>query len=106
MGSCMAPGSFNFYKMENISQKLNIFLQKTLGTGNLLYWTLFMHNSELPYTEQSSQNNKKSHTCEEGGGTPQNFLLVFIDELWKTRKIIILKKWKNMVEISFYTYAP
>ena len=40
-----------------------------------------MNNSEPSYTEQSSQNNKKSHTCEEGGGTPQNFLLVFIDEL-------------------------
>ena len=27
-------------------------------------------------------------------GTPQNFLLAFIDELWKTRKIRILKKLK------------
>ena len=25
-------------------------------------------------------------------GTPQNFLLAFIDELWKTRKIRLLKK--------------
>ena len=24
---------------------------------------------------------KKSHSCEEGGGTPQNFFLAFIDEL-------------------------
>ena len=24
---------------------------------------------------------KESHTCEDGGGTPQNFLLAFIDEL-------------------------
>ena len=23
--------------------------------------------------------NKKKHTCEEGGGTPQNFFLVFIE---------------------------
>ena len=29
-------------------------------------------------------------------GTPQNFLLTFIDELWKTRKIRILKKWKKI----------
>ena len=38
-------------------------------------------------------------------GTPQNFLLVFIDELWKTQKIRILKK--KMLEIlSFYTCVP
>ena len=35
---------------------------------------------------------QKSHTW----GTPQNFLLAFIDELWKTRKIRILKKWKKI----------
>ena len=29
-------------------------------------------------------------------GTPQNFLLAFIDELWKTQKIRILKKWKKI----------
>ena len=29
-------------------------------------------------------------------GTPQNFLLAFIDELWKTWKIRILKKWKKI----------
>ena len=29
-------------------------------------------------------------------GTPQNFLLAFIDELWKTRKIRILKKWTKI----------
>ena len=28
-------------------------------------------------------------------GTPQNFLLAFMDELWKTRKSKILKKWKK-----------
>ena len=28
-------------------------------------------------------------------GTPQNFLLTFIDELWKTWKIRLLKKWKR-----------
>ena len=30
-------------------------------------------------------------------GTPQNFLLAFIDELWKTWKMRILKKWKNQI---------
>ena len=29
-------------------------------------------------------------------GTPQDFLLAFIDELWKTWKIRILKKWKKI----------
>ena len=28
-------------------------------------------------------------------GKPHNFLLAFIDELWKTQKIRILKKWKK-----------
>ena len=31
-------------------------------------------------------------------GTSQNFLLAFIDELWKTQKIRILKKWKKIAE--------
>ena len=41
-------------------------------------------------------------------GKPQNFLSAFIDELWKTRKIRILKKWKKvLLEISsFYTCVP
>ena len=40
-------------------------------------------------------------------GTPQNFLLAFIDELWKTQKIRLLRKWKNFLEISsFYTSVP
>ena len=43
--------------------------------------------------------------------TPQNFLLAFIDELWKTRKIRLLKKWKKkkkkILEISsFDTCVP
>ena len=29
-------------------------------------------------------------------GLPQNFILAFIDEPWKTRKIRILKKWKKI----------
>ena len=37
-------------------------------------------------------------------GTSQNFLLPFIDELWKTWKIRHLKRWKKLLEISsFYT---
>ena len=31
-------------------------------------------------------------------GTSQNFFLAFIDELWKTQKIRILKKWKKIAE--------
>ena len=33
-------------------------------------------------------------------GTSQNFLLAFIDELWKTQKIRILKKWKKKKKIA------
>ena len=39
-------------------------------------------------------NIKKTHMWRRWG-TPQNFLLAFIDELWKTWKIKILKKWKK-----------
>ena len=40
-------------------------------------------------------------------GTPQNFLLAFTDEVWKTQQFRILKKWKNLLEISsFYTCVP
>ena len=31
-------------------------------------------------------------------GTPQNFLLALIDELWKTWKIRILKNWKKIAQ--------
>ena len=37
---------------------------------------------------------KKSHIYEEGGGTPQNFFLAFIDELEK-QLIQKLLKWAN-----------
>ena len=39
-----------------------------------------------------SDSKQKSHTCKEGGGTPQNFLLAFMDELWKPEKS---EFWKN-----------
>ena len=40
-------------------------------------------------------------------GTPQNFLLAFINGFWKTRKIRLLVKWKNLLEISpFYKCVP
>ena len=40
-------------------------------------------------------------------GKLQNFLLAFIDELWKTCKIKILKKWKKLMDISsFYICVP
>ena len=33
-------------------------------------------------------------------GTPQNLLLAFIDELWKTQKNQTFEKWKDMLYIS------
>ena len=49
---------------------------------------------------------KESHTCEEGDGTLQNILLAFIDEIWKTRKIRILKKMKtNCWRYHHFTYV-
>ena len=51
--------------------------------------------------------NKKKITHVLRWGKPQNFLLAFIDELWKTRKIRILAKWNKLLEISsFYTCVP
>ena len=51
--------------------------------------------------------NKKKITHMLGWGKPQNFLLAFIDELWKTWKIRILVKWNKLLEISsFYTCVP
>ena len=48
-----------------------------------------------------------NHTHVTRRGTPQNFLLAFIDELWKTQNIRILKNEKNLLEISsFYTWVP
>ena len=38
-------------------------------------------------------------------GTPQNFLLEFIDEFSKTRKTRLLKKWKRLLEISSFTHV-
>ena len=39
--------------------------------------------------------------------TSQNFLLAFIDQLWKTQKVRILKKWKKLLDIApFYTCVP
>ena len=54
-----------------------------------------------------SNNLGKNHTHAKKVGTPHNFLLAFIDELWKTWKIRILKKWKKkLLKISsFYTCA-
>ena len=52
----------------------------------------------------SSANKQKKITNMWRWGTPQNFLVAFIDELWKTQKIRILKTWKKLLERSlFYT---
>ena len=46
---------------------------------------------------------KKSCTCEEGGGTPQNFFLGFIDELKKQIFIRKTVEWpiKNKIILTF-----
>ena len=44
---------------------------------------------------------EKSHTCVEGGGTPQNFCLAFIDELQKQLLIKKLKKWAKEKSKNF-----
>ena len=38
-------------------------------------------------------------------GTPQNFLLAFIHELWKTWKIRILRKWKKKKKCWRYHFT-
>ena len=55
--------------------------------------------------ERKKGRQKKNHThVKKVGHTSEFFLLAFIDELWKTLKIRILRKWIKMLEISsFYT---
>ena len=50
------------------------------------------------------QKNKKSHTCEAGGHTSENFFLAFIDELWKTWKIRLEKMKKIAGDIISHVY--
>ena len=38
-------------------------------------------------------------------GTPQNFLLAFIDKPWKPKKVRILKKWKNSWIYHHFTHV-
>ena len=47
---------------------------------------------------------KKSRTCEEGGGTPQNFFLGFIDELEKQIFIRKTVEWANKKQNNFNIY--
>ena len=62
--------------------------------------TLFLTPKTLHYKNMSAffleTGILKNHTHVKKVGTPQNFLLAFIDELWKTRKISILEKWKKI----------
>ena len=44
---------------------------------------------------------KKSRTCEEGGGTPQNFFLEFIDEFEKQIFIRKTVEWANKKQKNF-----
>ena len=58
------------------------------------------------YSKASCKKKKTTHMWRRWG-TPQSFLLALINELWKTLKIRILKKWKRLLEISsFCTYVP
>ena len=59
------------------------------------------HLTWLKYKKRTTNEKKffyiyKNYTHTNKVGTPQNFLLALIDELWKTWKIRILKKWKKI----------
>ena len=49
---------------------------------------------------------KKSHTSEEGGAHLKNFIFPFIDKLWKTRQIRLLKNWKKFWRYHHFTRVP
>ena len=70
----------------------------------LVWWKTSNQNFlKLPH------NKKKITHMWRRWSTPQNFLLRFIDELWKAWKIRVLKKneKKKLLEISsFYTCVP
>ena len=48
---------------------------------------------------------KKSHTSEEGGAHLKNFIFPFIDKLWKTRQIRLLKNWKKFWRYHHFTHV-
>ena len=71
------------------------------------------HLTWLKYKKRTTNEKKffyiyKNYTHTNKVGTPQNFLLALIDELWKTWKIRILKKLKKkLLDISsFHTCVP
>ena len=53
---------------------------------------------------QTWWRNPYTHVKIPRWGTPQKFLLAFIDELWKTQKIRILKKWRKKKIAEVWRY--
>ena len=60
----------------------------------ILDYFLPFYLNDNPASQNSEKMNKITHTWRRWG-TPQNFLLAFIDEVWKTRKIRMLEKMKK-----------
>ena len=60
----------------------------------ILDYFLPFYLNDNPANQNSEKMNKITHTWRRWG-TPQNFLLAFIDEVWKTRKIRMLEKMKK-----------
>ena len=61
---------------------------------------------KLQVTTKSQKVHISSHdVLQKSDMTPQNFLFAFIDELWKTKKIIILQKcWIKKKKKKYWRY--
>ena len=67
---------FQKFQWPQVSQ-----LQLIYSVYNRKYIALFNFSDPTLFSKIGSDSKQKSHTCKEGGGTPQNFLLAFMDEL-------------------------
>ena len=98
--------SFNFYLkiMWLLANKITITKQKFLTAPPLLAKTFMKSIPQHPLTHTRTHTHTHTQTHTHKHTLPQNFLLAFIDKLWKIQKIRILKK-KNCWRYHHFTHA-
>ena len=72
----------------------NLLTQAVFDIGTPILHTLICAGLNLMFSKTETTIRPNSSVLIKWG-TPQNFLLAFIDELWNFWKIRILKKWKK-----------